>query len=297
MCGSFFEIIMNLKLSRRDFLRIIKYLGPPALVSALVSYYGFEVETGWIDVSQVEIPLTRLAKTFDGFRILQISDIHMGGWMNRQRLAIVLDLVRKQTPDLIVMTGDFVIGHSWTHSLDVAAEELVTEISALAADYKIIGVMGNHDYWTDPIKVRETLARCGILELKNDIHMIVKNGESLCIAGVDDVSEGEDRISEFYDKLPLNTDSILLAHEPDYADTAFTANRFGLQLSGHSHGGQVVIPFLGPPVLPFWAKKYPSGLYRIGEMWLYTNRGVGMTWPFVRFNCRPEITVFTLKSL
>jgi predicted MPP superfamily phosphohydrolase len=286
---------MNSTISRRDFLRIMKTVGATVFSIATASYYSLEFEPEWLDVSQVEIPLLRIPKAFDGFRIVQISDIHMGGWMDREKLAEVLSLVRQQTPDLIVITGDFVFGHLWSEVLDIAAEDLVIELSALASEYEIIAVMGNHDHWTDVVKVRDVLSRCRILELKNDTHTIVKNGMVLCIAGVDDVSEGEDRLHEFFDKLPSDTDSILLAHEPDYADTATLAGRFGLQLSGHSHGGQVVIPFLGPPVLPLWGRKYPSGLYRVGEMWLYTNRGVGMTSPFVRFNCRPEITVFTLK--
>lgn len=286
---------MNSKISRRDFLRILKRAGAAAFSAVAASYYSLELEPSWLDLVEVEIPFSRLSKTFDGFRIVQISDIHIGGWMNRKHLAEVLELAKQQTPDLIVITGDFVIGHSWSAALDMVAEDLVAEMSALTSEYKVLAVMGNHDHWTDPVKVREMLSRCGILELKNDVHMIVKDGERLCIAGLDDISEGEHRLEELYDKLPLYSDSILLAHEPDYADTSSLVGRFGLQLSGHSHGGQVVIPFLGPPVLPRWARKYPSGLYQVGAMWLYTNRGVGMTSPFVRFNCRPEITVFTLR--
>jgi predicted MPP superfamily phosphohydrolase len=101
-------------MSRRDFLRILKRVGPAAFAMAATSYYSFELEPEWIDVVRVEIPLSRLPNAFDGFRILQISDIHIGGWMNRERLAEVLALVRQQTPDLIVITGDFVIGHSWS---------------------------------------------------------------------------------------------------------------------------------------------------------------------------------------
>ncbi|MBZ0286049.1 MAG: metallophosphoesterase, partial [Anaerolineae bacterium] len=87
-----------------------------------------------------------------------------------------------------------------------------------------------------------------------------------------------------------------LAHEPDYADISAATGRFDLQISGHSHGGQVVIPFIGPPVVPPYSKKYPLGRYQVGTMIQYTNRGVGMISPAVRFNCRPEITVFTLRT-
>ena len=85
-----------------------------------------------------------------------------------------------------------------------------------------------------------------------------------------------------------------MAHEPDFADKSSVVNRFDLQISGHSHGGQVVIPFFGPPVLPRHGRKYPSGLYKVGGMYQYTNRGIGMVFPYVRFLCRPEVTLFTL---
>ena len=84
------------------------------------------------------------------------------------------------------------------------------------------------------------------------------------------------------------------AHEPDYADEVAADGRVSLQLSGHSHGGQVRLPFIGPPLLPYLGRKYPAGLYRVGGMWLYVNRGVGLISPPVRFNCRPEVTQLTL---
>jgi predicted MPP superfamily phosphohydrolase len=288
---------MRSKISRRDFFRILKRFGMAATAAASVAYYGLDFEPAWLEVTQVEIPLPRLPKSFDGFRIVQISDIHIGGWMNRERLAEVLELTRKQKPDLVVVTGDFVFGHSWTTALDFAAEDLAIEMLALSSEYEVLGVLGNHDHWADSTRVRNMLASCKVKELKNDIHLLTKNGENICVAGLDDISENMHRMEDLLDKLPLDTVSILLAHEPDYADVSSAIGRFALQLSGHSHGGQVVIPFLGPLVLPSWARKYPAGLYRVGEMFLYTNRGVGMTSPFVRFNCRPEITVFTLNGL
>ena len=97
-------------------------------------------------------------------------------------------------------------------------------------------------------------------------------------------------------RLPRTGAALLLAHEPDFADITPPPGRFDLQLSGHSHGGQVVIPFLGPPTLPEIGEKYPSGRYQVGGMIQYTNRGVGMVRPHVRLNCRPEITLLTLHA-
>jgi uncharacterized protein len=287
---------MSSKISRRDFLRILKYIGAATVASFAGTYYTTEIEPSWLEVTQVEIPLGSLPKAFDGYRIVQISDIHIGGWMNRQKLERVIELVMAQKPDLVLMTGDYVIGRSWTSALDFAAQDFVDVILPLTQNFKTIGVMGNHDHWTDATRTRDMLKRSGVLELKNDVYRLERNNEDLFIAGLDDISEGAHRLDEVEAKLPPGANTILLAHEPDFAEITAITGKFLLQLSGHSHGGQVVIPFVGPPVLPRWARRYPAGLYQLGNMFLYTNRGVGMTNPFVRFNCRPEITVFTLNG-
>jgi len=116
----------------------------------------------------------------------------------------------------------------------------------------------------------------------------------LHVAGVNDYTERQDRLDHVLAHLPPAGAAILLTHEPDYADISSRSGRFDLQLSGHSHGGQVCPPLLGPLVLPRYGKRYPRGFYNVGGMALYTNRGLGMLWPHVRINSRPEITIFTL---
>ena len=254
------------------------------------------VEPGWLAVEQVTLKLPRLAPAFSGFRLVQLSDIHYGDWMNRERLQQVIRLVQAQEPDLVVMTGDYLLGHVWNASVRALLEEMVEEFRVLTAKYPTLAVLGNHDYWTNAANVRVGLRNAGIRNISNDVHTLEKNGERFHIAGVDDIWEGHDRLDVVLDRLPEDGAAILLAHEPDFADTSAETGRFDLQLSGHSHGGQVVLPFIGAPVLPYLGWKYPSGLYRVGEMFQYTNRGVGMASIKVRFNCRPEITVFTLQS-
>ncbi len=287
---------MKIKLSRRDFLHILKtiFLSLFSLAPASLLYSIFG-EPMWLDVEQVDVVLPRLPKSFSGLRILQISDIHIGGWMNRERLSDVIELAKRQKPDLVLMTGDYVIGRSWNENLDGAAQDFVEEVSKLTADYLVLGVLGNHDHWTDSVKVRDMLSSSGMIELNNAVYSLKLGDDHLHIAGVDDVREHKDRLDDVCNLLPETGAAILLAHEPDFADTSSKKDRFDLQLSGHSHGGQVVIPFYGPLVLPYLGRKYPAGLYRVGEMWQYTNRGVGMTEPALRFNCRPEITVLTLR--
>lgn len=287
---------MKTKFSRRDFLRILKILFVSSLsLGPLALIYSMFGEPAWLDIEQVQIPLPYLPKSFSGLRILQVSDIHMGGWMNRQRLSEVIALAKKQKPDLVVMTGDYVMGHSWNKNLDEAAQDFVEEVSKLTENYLVLAVLGNHDHWTNAEKVRAMLNHCGVVELNNDVYSLRRGDDWLHIAGVDDVSENKDRLDDIYKLLPEAGVALLLAHEPDFADKSSRKNRFALQLSGHSHGGQVVIPFYGPLVLPSLGEKYPAGLYQVNNMLQYTNRGVGMTEPAVRFNCRPEITLLTLK--
>jgi len=157
-------------------------------------------------------------------------------------------------------------------------------------------VLGNHDHWSGADAIRGLLRQAGVHELRNTALTLRRGAAQLHIAGVDSYWERQDRLEAVLATLPADGAAVLLAHEPDYADISAASGRFDLQLSGHTHGGQVVIPFLGPPVLPHLGKKYPAGRYQVGSMIQYTNRGLGVIPPRLRFNCRPEITVITLAA-
>lgn len=285
------------KVSRRDFLKLLKVGAIDlALLTAGGAGWSFLIEPNRIKVEYVNLTLPRLSPEFSGLRVVQISDIHMGNWMNPERLQHVADMVAEQKPDLLFLTGDFLIGHFFDKNSEVQLQEMVNILLPLAKSFPSFGVLGNHDHWTKSGAVRAMLKDSGIMELNNSIFTISRGNEHLHLCGVDDVWEKDARLDEVIEKLPDDAAAILLAHEPDFADISAKTGRFDLQVSGHSHGGQVVIPFMGPPVLPYLGQKYHTGLYQVGNMLQYTNRGVGMAMPPVRFNCPPEITVFTLKS-
>lgn len=278
-----------LRISRRQLLRHgIVWASLSALAG---STYITLVEPGWVETSHVAVTLPRLASAFCDYRIAQISDIHMGGWMDAQRLGDIVRRVNAQTPDLIAITGDFVTRHAESYSRD-----LREGLSRLRAPDGVVAVLGNHDYWSTPDIVRGILAASGIRELPNTVHTLQRGAAQLHIAGVDDIWMEQDRLDQVLAALPNDGAAILLAHEPDFADTSAASGRFDLQLSGHSHGGQIVAPLVGPLRLPYLGVKYPAGRYQVGEMIQYTNRGVGMIRPFVRFNCRPEITILHLHA-
>ena len=257
--------------------------------------YGL-MEPNWFKVETLSLKLPRLSRRFSGLRIAQISDIHMGGWMDAERFKHVADLIIEEHPDLLLITGDFLIGHDHADISQQAVDDLIVGLSGLTDAIPTFAVLGNHDYWTDPDTVRSILKFSGITDLTNTVFTLRREDENLHLCGVDDIWEGQARLDDVLAKLKDNGAAILLAHEPDFADTSAATGRFDLQLSGHTHGGQVVIPLMGPPVLPYMGRKYPSGLYRVGKMFQYTNRGVGMARLPLRINCPPEITILVLES-
>lgn len=216
--------------------------------------------------------------------------------MNAERLARVVQMLTDQKPDILLLTGDFLIGHSFDAISEAHLQDLIDQLSPLTKLIPSFGVLGNHDYWTRAAAVREALQSCHVTDLTNTTSTISRGNEQLHLCGVDDIWEGSVQLEEVVAKLKDNSAAILLAHEPDFADVSARTGRFDLQVSGHSHGGQVVIPFYGPPILPYLGRKYPGGLYKVGTMLQYTNRGVGMIDPAVRLNCPPEITVFHLQA-
>lgn len=247
-------------------------------------------------VETVRLTLRRLPPVFSGFRIVQISDIHMGGWMNPERLQHVADMVLAQKPDVLLITGDFLKGRRVTDATKQGIKDLLKVLRPLAVLVPTFAVLGNHDYHTDPDAIRAMLRRCKIADLTNTVFTLRRERGSLHLCGVDDVRHGDVRLNDVIARLEENTPAILLAHEPDFADISAATDRFDLQVSGHSHGGQIVLPFYGPPRLPDSARKYHTGLYKIRNMFQYTNRGIGMDRFAIRINCPPEITVFVLEN-
>ena len=256
--------------------------------------YARRVEPEDVEVVSISLALPRLDGRFDGYRIAQISDLHADNWMTPGRVSRLVDLINAEEPDLVLITGDFAT-YSPLSSKIRHVPDLVAPLKRLHAPDGSFAVLGNHDHKTDARTVRCVLAASGVNELHNAVLTLRRGGESLYLCGVDDLKEGAPRLDLALERLSEEGAAVLLAHEPDFADESVAPGRFDLQLSGHSHGGQVGVPLLRYPFLPKLSRKYPSGLYRVGDMFLYTNRGLGAH-PRFRFNCRPEITVFTLRS-
>ena len=223
--------------------------------------YMREYEPSWVEIKEVNLKLPRLGRSFSGLRIVQISDLHFGGWMTTEYLIDILQKVLDLSPDLAVITGDFVMGydnHYEPHIIENLGQ-LAAALKMLSGHVPTLGVLGNHDYWFNHTSIRQMLRQAGVLELNNSVHTLERSREVLHLAGVDDVMERHARLDQVLSRLPDEGCAILLAHEPDFADISARTGRFDLQLSGHSHGGQVVLPLIGPPVLPYLAQEIPLG--------------------------------------
>lgn len=268
--------------------RLLTMLGLAALGGLA---YGWLIEPRLLRVHSQPVTLPRLPAAFHHYRVVQISDLHMGTSMTRQRLLEVVRCINLIHPDLIVITGDFVGHHSGP-----LYDDLVAGLSQLQAPDGVLAVMGNHDYRHGVNGVRRALEASGVIEIRNSVHSLHRGEAALYIAGVDTTVRKQDCLDAVLDQLPQDAAAVLLAHEPDFADLSAPTGRFDLQLSGHTHGGQVRLPLVGPPVLPSHGVRYAAGLYRVADMLLYTNSGLGMVSPYVRIGVRPEITVLTLQA-
>jgi uncharacterized protein len=244
-----------------------------------------------------EILLRRWPPHLEGFTIALLSDFHYDPYFSAHPLHKAIGMVNALQPDLIVLTGDFVSLPLFTKNDEesaFAAEPCSDLLRQMQARHGLWAVMGNHDFYSDPDIVTSALQTKGIHVLANESAAIEAQGARFWLAGVNDVLGRTADIETALHDVPGDEPTILLAHEPDYADHV---SRFpvDLQLSGHSHGGQVRVPFLPPLYLPEMARKYVWGLYKIGPLTLYTNPGLGTVGLPVRFNCPPEITLLTVR--
>ncbi len=275
-------------MERRRFLRLAcGGLVATSAACAAGPAWALFLEPSWLVREQIRVLLRNLTPSLSNLRIAFLSDFHRGPHVDSSHIARAVQMACEAAPDLILLGGDFV-------SQSVAyVESCARELARLRAPLGVYACLGNHDCWTDPDAITEALHRVGIRVLRN---AGLEVADHLWVAAVDDVWEGRPSLEAALRGMPTDALAVLLAHEPDYADTVAADGRIALMLSGHTHGGQVRLPLFGPPILPYLGQRYPAGLYTLGEMTLYVTRGVGLVAPPVRLNCRPEVTVLTLRQ-
>ncbi len=251
-----------------------------------------------IRVTQFELPLRRLPRAFDGYKIAQLSDLHYDETFSAGVIHKAAEIVNSLQPDLTVLTGDFItapmFGRERVDRKAVATATPCAEVLGTIQSPKY-AVLGNHDAMSNPPFIIRELERNGIPVMRNQSTALERGNARVWLAGIDDLLRGMPRTEVTLNGIPPDEVTILLAHEPDFADHAA---RFpvDLQLSGHSHGGQIWIPGIGAPWLPPMSRRYPRGLYRIKNLTLYTNMGIGTIRAPIRVNCPPEVTLITVRS-
>ncbi|MFD2628223.1 metallophosphoesterase [Oceanobacillus kapialis] len=257
-------------------------------------YYARDIEPRMLQVHQLKILDKAVPSAFEDFKIVQFSDTHIGFHYSVKQLNELVSKINQLNPDLIVFTGDLVDEphvYQWNN-------QLIHVLQSLQAVHGKYWIYGNHDhggYGTE--KVREVMNASGFTLLQNEHTVIEQNNDRIILSGIDDVMLGSPNLAKALENVNHDLFTLLLAHEPDFADT--TVNHpVNVQLSGHSHGGQVRLPFIGHLYTPKYSEKYVEGKYLLneGKLQLFVNRGIGTTRLPYRFFCRPELHVYTLHS-
>jgi predicted MPP superfamily phosphohydrolase len=278
-----------MRLNRRRFLRIA---GAGAAGGVGLGLYTWRVEPHWLEIVRRPLPVRALPSSLSERTLVQISDLHVGARVDDDYVLTTFRRVRELQPDIVVMTGDFISHH----------EGSPEQIRAIYPQFPkghlaTLAVLGNHDYgaaWSHPEVAQEVVdivRPLGITVLRNEVCEV----EGLQIAGLDDLWAHRFRPVQPLRRLDSRRAALVLSHNPDTVDLPVWEGYEGWILSGHTHGGQCKPPFLPPPLLPVRNRRYTAGEFGLaGNRRLYISRGVGHLLQ-VRFNVRPEVTLFELR--
>ena len=293
-----------MSLNRRAFLK--KALWSGAALTAGTAAYATWVEPAWVQVNRVRVAVRGLPRAFDGLTIAHLSDLHRSYAVSSAYLNRCIDLANALEPDLMVFTGDYL-----TYILDLRAvlEPAVISDRRKAPDYVrdvaacigrararhgVFACLGNHDRWFSAGTVADALRGAGATVLR-DAHTVVNvHGEPLPIVGIDDPWGGWANTTRAFAGVEAPF-VLALKHRPDFFEH-WVRRGAHLILAGHTHGGQIRLPWVKPFIRSRYGRKYPHGLFHRDDVHLYVTRGVGVTPPSVRFNCPPEIALLRLET-
>jgi predicted MPP superfamily phosphohydrolase len=275
------------RLSRRQFLGGLA--ATPLVAVSGVSAYARLVEPYNYWVSETDVFIRNLPERFENFRITQLTDIHHSRILGLDEVRRVVALAQQTKPDMFVLTGDYTT--SYRRFIEPCAEAL----APLNAPEGVWAVLGNHDHYPDPELTTRALQSRKIAVLNNAHTTLQRGPDALQLSGIDDWTWNAVDWTRAFDGLKSTTPTILLSHQPTVLDFEQTQT-VSLILSGHTHGGQIRLPFLGAPARYATADlKYDRGLFRRGETQLYVSSGTGVIGLPVRLGVRPEIAVLRLK--
>ena len=259
-----------------------------ALLPYGLALYGTSFGAHVLRRERVTVPVAGLPAGWRGARIVQLSDLHAGRHVSKERLQRIARRAARLNPDLLVVTGDIV------HNSTAFARQAAEAIASIPSKHGIYACLGNHDFWAGPDAVEDELERAGVRVLRNRGVLLERQGDGLWLCGVDDPWNGRFDLPAALRGRPDGMATVLLSHQPN---TWRRAQKLGveLQLSGHTHGGQLALLWLHRSLsLARFVTPFVAGLYRAGASYLYVNRGAGSVMPMVRLGARPEVTEITL---
>jgi uncharacterized protein len=243
-----------------------------------------------LEVTRHEVIIDDLPPSFDGYRIAFITDTHVAGFVRRDYYAAIVAQVEAFDPDAILLGGDFV---TWGRHIPLFAERLLAPLHARDGIY---AVLGNHDYWAGAKEMTAVLEAHGVEILTNRAIVLARGADTLPLAGIDEVYRGTPDVAKAFAGIDPQRPCLALSHHPDIVDLLHSERRrIDLLLCGHTHGGQIRLPFFGAMVVPSMHEgELAAGFHRVGPLLLYTSRGIGAV-PPVRILCRPELATFVLR--
>jgi predicted MPP superfamily phosphohydrolase len=253
-----------------------------------IAGYAMAFEPNNLILERKQVRLPKLPNPFDGFRIVLLTDLHLHPFTTTNLIRRTVEISNALKPDLVLLGGDFVCSYA------AAAFELAPILERLDAKHGVFAVLGNHDHHRGAHIVLDGLRRASIRVLMNKGLGLTVGDSSIFLGGIDSVSAGQPNPRAAFSARKNEAVSLAPIHEPDYIDQLSRLVQVDLQLSGHTHGGQVRIPGLGAIILPPWGDTCVEGLYRVGSSQVYTSRGIGIIGVPFRFNCPPEVTEITL---
>lgn len=279
---------MSAPYSRRSILRQFTVL---AAVGSTSPAFARERKQKLI-VERVEIQVPGLPPAMDGFRIAQLSDLHLEPFTTAEDILLSVQACNALKPDMVALTGDFV-----THTAR-PAPQVAELLSQLVAPYGVYASLGNHDFASGAPEVIRALTERNIPVLRNEIRRIRTDNGTLVLGGFDSMYVNRPDVRKTLQDWKQSQPLVLMMHEPDAADTIAAAGVKALQISGHTHGGQLVFRGKAPMSLrrAKFGKKYLAGRYEVGGLQMYVNRGIGCVGVPLRIGAPPEVTELTLRS-
>ncbi len=287
---------MIVRLIGKLFKAILSVLFTLVLIAIGLYIYARYIEPELLIVKEEKINTSHLQWGKEGIRIVQFSDLHLGENYTISHLQRVVQQINELEPDLVIFSGDLVDNNKQFNEV----KETIKALGRIEASLGKYAVYGNHDHGANGTKqYQKIMKEAGFRLLKNESHKLkLSSGEYINIIGCDDILLGKMDISAAMQDIHEEDFNLFISHAPDIADQILKYP-IDLQMSGHSHGGQVSIPFIGAPFTPPYGSKYVSGKYSFNEnkrMLLYVNTGIGTSQLHFRFCNVPQITLFVLSS-